>query len=58
VQIAFDMNNGGEFNVAVARWFSPNGTSVAGTGVLPDRVVDLPRSMATAELADLASEGP
>lgn len=58
VQIAFDMNNGGEFNVAVARWFSPNGTSVSGTGVLPDRVVELPRSMGTAELADLAFEGP
>jgi carboxyl-terminal processing protease len=58
VQIAFDMKNGGEFNVAVARWFSPNGTSVAGTGVLPDRVIDLPRSMGTAELADLVIEGP
>jgi C-terminal processing protease CtpA/Prc len=44
--------------VAVARWFSPNGTSVAGTGVLPDRVIDLPRSMGTAELADLVIEGP
>jgi carboxyl-terminal processing protease len=58
VQIAFNMNNGGEFNVAVARWFSPNGTSVAGTGVVPDRVIELPRSMATVELADIAFEGP
>ena len=58
VQIAFDMNNGGEFNVAVARWLSPDGTSVAGTGVLPDRVIELPRSMATGKLADLAFEGP
>ena len=58
VQIAFNMNNGGEFNVAVARWVSPNGTSVAGTGVVPDRVIELPRSMATVELADIAFEGP
>ena len=57
VQIAFDMSNGGEFNVAVARWFSPNGTSVAGTGVIPDRVIGLPRSMTTGELADIAFGG-
>lgn len=56
VQIAFEMNNGGEFNVAVARWLSPNGTTVAGTGVLPDRIVELPQSMPTTELADLAFE--
>ena len=57
VQIAFGMNNGGEFNVAVARWFSPNGTSVAGTGVIPDRVIELPRSLTAEELADIAFEG-
>jgi carboxyl-terminal processing protease len=57
VQIAFDMNNGGEFNVAVARWFSPDGTSVAGTGVIPDQVIDLPRSMTTGELVDIAFGG-
>jgi carboxyl-terminal processing protease len=57
VQIAFDMSNGGEFNVAVARWFSPNGTCVAGTGVIPDRVIGLPRSMTTGELADIAFGG-
>ena len=56
VQIAFEMNNGGEFNVAVARWLSPSGTTVSGTGVLPDRTIELPRSMATSELADLAFE--
>ena len=54
VQIAFDLNNGGQFNVAVARWLSPNGSSVTGTGVLPDRTVHLPASMSTGELADLA----
>lgn len=57
VQIAFEMNNGGEFTVAVARWLSPNGATVAGTGVLPDRTLELPQSMATGELADLAFEG-
>jgi carboxyl-terminal processing protease len=54
VQLAFDLNNGGQFNVAVARWLSPDGISVAGTGVLPDRTVNLPASMSTEELADLA----
>ncbi|MGH8916681.1 MAG: S41 family peptidase, partial [Acidimicrobiia bacterium] len=57
VQIAFELNNGGEFNVAVARWLSPNGTSVADTGVLPDRILELPQTMATGELADIAFEG-
>jgi C-terminal peptidase prc len=57
VQIAFELNNGGEFTVAVARWLSPNGTTVAGTGVLPDRTIELPQTMATGELADLAFEG-
>lgn len=57
VQIAFEMNNGGEFNLAVARWFSPEGATVAGTGVLPDRVVEFSRDMTTSELAGLAFEG-
>ncbi len=57
VQIAFELKNGGEFTVAVARWLSPNGTTVAGTGVLPDRTIELPRTMATGALADLAFEG-
>lgn len=57
VQIAFEMNNGGEFNVAVARWFSPQGVTVAGTGVLPDRIVEFSRDMTTLELAGLAFEG-
>jgi carboxyl-terminal processing protease len=54
VQIAFELDNGGEFNVAVARWLSPDGATVAGTGVLPDRTVPLPSTMTTEELADLA----
>lgn len=54
VQIAFELNNGGEFNVAVARWLSPNGTSVAGTGVLPDRETRLPADMSTADLTAVA----
>jgi carboxyl-terminal processing protease len=57
VQIAFELNNGGEFNVAIARWLSPNGTTVAGTGVLPDRSVELPPGLSTGELVDLAFAG-
>lgn len=54
VQIAFDLDNGGEFNVAVARWLSPNGSTVAGTGIDPDRVAELPASLSTTQLAELA----
>jgi len=54
VQIAFELDNGGEFNVAVARWLSPEGTTVAGTGVVPDRVVDLPPTMSVGELTEAA----
>jgi carboxyl-terminal processing protease len=54
VQIAFELNNGGEFNVAIARWLSPNGTSVAGTGIVPDRTVQLAPATPRDELADLA----
>ncbi len=54
VQIAFELNNGGEFNVAVARWLSPNGTTVAGSGVVPDRVVEVPPTLSPSQLADLA----
>lgn len=57
VQIAFDMNNGGEFNVAIARWLSPSGTSVAGEGIIPDNIAELPRSMTTGELAEIAFQG-
>ncbi|HEY4606406.1 MAG TPA: S41 family peptidase, partial [Acidimicrobiia bacterium] len=56
VQIAFELNNGGEFNVAIARWLSPIGTTVAGTGVLPDRVVELPSSMSRDQLAEVSFE--
>lgn len=54
VQIAFELNNGGEFNVAVARWLSPSGTTVAGTGVIPDRVVEVPSTLSPTQLAELA----
>lgn len=54
VQIAFELNNGGEFNVAVARWLSPNGTTVAGSGVIPDRVVEVSSTLSPSQLADLA----
>jgi carboxyl-terminal processing protease len=57
VQIAFELDNGGEFNVAIARWLSPIGTTVAGTGVLPDHVVHLPPDMPREDLVDVAFAG-
>lgn len=56
VQIAFDLNNGGEFHLAVGRWLSPNRLSVAGTGLIPDVEVDLPAGMSVDEVVEAALE--
>ena len=56
VQIPFDLRNGGEFYVAVAHWTSPDGETVAETGIAPDHVVPLPADMTAQELVDLAVE--
>jgi C-terminal peptidase prc len=53
-QIAFELRNGGEFNVAVARWLSPDGATVAETGIIPDFTTPLPQSMSIEDLVRLA----
>ncbi len=55
VQIAFDLNNGGELTVAVARWSSPDGATVAGSGIIPDRVMEVPPTLSPAELVELTA---
>lgn len=56
LQIPFELDNGGELHVAVARWRSPAGITVAGAGLLPDRATHLPADMSTDELASVAFE--
>jgi carboxyl-terminal processing protease len=56
VQIPFELRNGGELYVAVAHWTSPNGDSVAETGIAPDHLVSLPAGLSKEELVDLSLE--
>ena len=56
LQIPFELRNGGEFHVAIARWTTPNGQSVADTGLIPDRIVDFPTEATIEELTRFAIE--
>jgi C-terminal peptidase prc len=56
VQIAFDLRNGGEFYVAVARWSTPEGDTAGNGGLAPDREVDWPPGATTEEIVDMALE--
>lgn len=54
VQIAFDLRNGGEFYVAVARWSTPEGDTAGNGGLTPDREVVWPAGATTEEIVDMA----
>jgi carboxyl-terminal processing protease len=54
VQIPFELRNGGEFYVAVARWTSPGGESVAEGGIVPDHSLSLPADLTPEELVELS----
>ncbi|MGI9610210.1 MAG: S41 family peptidase [Acidimicrobiia bacterium] len=54
VQIAFEIRNGGEFYVAVARWLSPNNSTVGNGGLIPDHEAELPASLTVEELVEIA----
>jgi carboxyl-terminal processing protease len=41
VQGSFELRNGGLIRLTVATWTTPNGASVAGTGVVPDVALTL-----------------
>lgn len=56
VQIPFTLRNGGEFYVAVARWSSPNGTTVGNGGLAPDREVSWPQDATVHEVVEIALE--
>ena len=54
VQIPFELRNGGEFHVAVARWTTPSGESVGDGGLQPDVMVVWPAGMDFDTTIDLA----
>lgn len=56
LQIPFELRNGGEFHVAIARWTTPDGYSVGAGGLIPDRLVDFPSDPTTEELTEFAIE--
>ena len=54
VQIGFPLRNSGELRVTISRWETPEGASVAITGLSPDREVDIPFDASLSEIIDLA----
>jgi carboxyl-terminal processing protease len=42
VQELTDLGNGGSIKVTIAKWFTPLGTGINGTGITPDVVLPLP----------------
>jgi carboxyl-terminal processing protease len=54
VQIPFSLRNGGELYVAVARWATPNGTTVGDGGLIPDRELEFAADMTTEEVVEAA----
>jgi C-terminal peptidase prc len=56
VQIPFDLRNGGELFVAVARWSTPDGDTAGNGGLTPDREVDWPTGATTEDIVEIALE--
>ncbi len=56
VQIPFELRNGGELYVAVARWSTPNGVTVGAGGLSPDRELELTPDMTVEEVVTAALE--
>lgn len=54
VQIPFQLRNGGELYVAVARWSTPSGSTAANGGLTPDRELQFPADSSVDELVRAA----
>jgi len=54
VQIPFNLRNGGELYVAVARWATPSGLTAGNGGLTPDRELDLTTDMSVEEVVGAA----
>jgi carboxyl-terminal processing protease len=53
VQIPFDLRNGGRLHVVVARWATPDGHTVAESGLPPDIELSLETDLTVEELTNL-----
>lgn len=42
VQTSYPLSDGSAINITVKRYYTPNGTSIQGTGITPDYIVSLP----------------
>ena len=56
MQIPFELRNGGEFYVAVARWTSPSGDSVSDGGLIPDHALTLSAGLSPEQVVEQALE--
>ena len=56
MQIPFELRNGGELYVAVARWLTPNGLTVGNGGLSPDQELEMTPDMTIEELVTAALE--
>lgn len=56
VQIPFELRNGGELYVAVAKWLTPNGSTVGNGGLNPDRQLETTPDMTIEEVVAAALE--
>ncbi len=54
VQIPFELRNGGELYVAVARWTTPTGLTAGDGGLTPDRELEFPTDQTVEELVRAA----
>ena len=54
VQIPFELRNGGELYVAVARWTTPSGTTAGNGGLTPDRELVFPADVTVEDLVRAA----
>ena len=54
VQMPFELHNGGFLRVTTARWTTPDGASVAQTGVVPDVQLELGPELTVSEVVELA----
>ncbi len=54
IQMPFPLSTGGQLNVTIARYFTPNGVCIHGIGITPDHVVELPADVlnGTVKLTD------
>jgi len=50
VQEPIDVDNGAGLHITIAKWLTPNGTWVHGTGITPDVVIDNPTATEDAQL--------